>query len=169
MILTILQDLYAYTSWANQRVLDTAEQLAPEQFVADAGPSYGSLRNTFVHQMSAQWIWLERWKGNSPERMLSPEPFQDLASVRARWDELDRETRGFMSRLTEQRLQQVISYTTTEGQPRSYPMWQPILQQVNHATAHRSEAAVMLTNFGYSPGDLDYIVYLGVIRDSGTG
>lgn len=85
MILEVVRELYAYSTWANLRVLDTAEALDAEQFTADAGPSHGSLRNTLVHQF-------------------------------------------------------------------------------NHSTAHRSEAAVMLTNFGHSPGDLDYIVYLAEIE-----
>lgn len=166
MILEILQDLYAYNSWANQRVLDTTEQLTAEQFTADAGPSHGSLRNTFVHMMGGQQLWLARWKGGSPERMSDPERFPDLASVRQYWGKLDAETRAFVDQLTEQQLQQTISYTTTEGEPRSYPMWQPVFQQINHSTAHRSEAAVMLTNYGHSPGDLDYIVYRAIQRKS---
>ncbi len=47
-----------------------------------------------------------------------------------------------------------------ERESRAYPLWQLMLQQVNHATQHRSEAAVMLTQFGHSPGDLDFIIYL---------
>jgi uncharacterized damage-inducible protein DinB len=34
------------------------------------------------------------------------------------------------------------------------------LHQVNHATQHRSEAALLLTRFGYSPGWLDLLVYV---------
>jgi uncharacterized damage-inducible protein DinB len=37
------------------------------------------------------------------------------------------------------------------------PLWQAMVQLVNHGTQHRSEAAVILTAAGASPGDLDIV------------
>jgi len=160
MIIELIQTLYHYSGWANQRILDTASKGTAEQFLAEVGVSYGSLRDTLVHIMSSQWMWLMRWTGTSPRSRLEADEYPDLASIRARWGEIEADSRQFLSELTPARLGGVIDYLTIEGEPRSYPLWQLMLQQVNHATQHRSEAAVMLTQFGHSPGDLDFVVYL---------
>jgi uncharacterized damage-inducible protein DinB len=39
------------------------------------------------------------------------------------------------------------------------PVWQMLLHLANHGTQHRSEAALLLTGAGRSPGDLDLIDY----------
>ena len=160
MIVELIQTLYHYSAWANQKILDTAAKASAEQFLAEVGVSYSSLRDTLVHVMSSQWMWLMRWTGTSPRSRLEPAEYPDLASVRARWGEIEADSQQFLAELTPARLGGVVNYLTTEGEPRSYPLWQLMLQQVNHATQHRSEAAVMLTQFGHSPGDLDFVIYL---------
>jgi uncharacterized damage-inducible protein DinB len=47
-----------------------------------------------------------------------------------------------------------------QGEVWAYPLWQQLLHQTNHATQHRSEAALLLTRLGYSPGWLDLLVYV---------
>ena len=164
MITEIIRSLYDYSAWANQRILDTAAGLSQEQFTEKVGPSYGSLRNTFVHTMSGQWIWLERWQGRSPPAMMYRAGFPDLASIRTRWEEIEHDTRQYLDRINPDLLQEVISYTTTGGRPGAFPLWQVVVHQANHQTQHRSEAAVMLTNFERSPGDLDIVVYLSEMK-----
>ena len=39
------------------------------------------------------------------------------------------------------------------------PLWQCLAHVVNHGTQHRSEAAMMLTHWGQSPGELDLFYY----------
>ena len=155
-----IRTLYQYSAWANGRILDTAAGLAPGQLTEGAGASYGSVRDTLVHTMSAQWIWLQRWKGVSPRAMLRAGDFPDLDAIRTHWAALERETRDFVEGLGEAQLARVISYTNTRGQEWAYPLWQMLIHQVNHATQHRSEAAMLLTQMGHSPGDLDLLVYM---------
>ena len=55
-----LARLYDYGYWANGRLFPVIAQLTEEQFTQDVAGSYGSIRNTLVHVMSAEWGWLDR-------------------------------------------------------------------------------------------------------------
>ena len=88
MVGELIRALYRYNAWANGRVLDTAERLTPEQLVAGGGASFGSVRDTLVHTMGAQWLYLERWEGRSPRAMLDPREFPDLASIQRQFHHL---------------------------------------------------------------------------------
>jgi uncharacterized damage-inducible protein DinB len=160
MISTVIETLYQYNAWANGRILDSAAQLSLAQYLQAGGASFASVRDTLVHTLGGQWLYLERWQGRSPGALLSPEQFPDLATLRARWDEVERDTQAFVSGLSDARLGQVVAYTNTRGERWAYPLWQQMMHQVNHATQHRSEAAVMLTQCGCSPGWLDLLYFI---------
>lgn len=160
MISTAMRTLYQYNAWANGRILEAAAQLSPAQFLQARGASFASVRDTLVHTLSGQWLYLKRWQGRSPGALLSPEQFPDLAALSFRWDEVERDTQAFVSGLSEARLGQVVAYTNTRGERWAYPLWQQMMHQVNHATQHRSEAAVMLTQFGSTPGWLDLLYFI---------
>ena len=165
MICEAIQTLYRYNMWANLRILDATAHLSPQQFGAARGASFDSVRDTLVHTMSGQWIYLERWQGRSPRAVLDPQDFPDLVSLRARWNEIERETQAFLAALSEPDLGRVIEYTNPKGERWAYPLWQQMIHQVNHATQHRSEAAVMLTQFGFSPGWLDFLYFIDLQGD----
>ncbi len=65
-----------------------------------------------------------------------------------------------MAGLDDAALDREVRYTTTKGTPFADQLWQILLHVINHSTQFRSEAAVVLTTFGASPGDLDLIVFL---------
>jgi uncharacterized damage-inducible protein DinB len=166
MLTEAIRTMYRYNTWANAQIVDAATRLSPEQFVAGGGASFDSVRDTLVHTLAAQWLWLERWQGRSPRAMPAAGEFADLASVRARWDGIERATQAFVAALTEARLAEVVEYLNMEGVRWAYPLWQQMLHQVNHGTQHRSEAAVMLTHFGHSPGWLDFLYFIDVEKAS---
>ncbi len=165
MILEYLHKLYDYNYWANARILEAAANLTGEQFVAPGILSHGGVRDTLVHTLTAEWIWRMRCQERvSPTALLSVEDFPTLADLRTRWQAEEEALRAYVASLTNEDLNQTIPYTSSEGKPFSFILWQILVHVVNHGTQTRSEAAVLLTDYGYSPGDLDLIYY---IRDHG--
>jgi uncharacterized damage-inducible protein DinB len=150
--------LYAYSAWANTRILDTAERCTPAQLTIDTD-NLGSIRDTLVHAASSQSIWLQRWQGISPRAQWDPAEFADLAALRTRWTEVEDATSKYLASLEEPELARVVAYVNFQGETWTYPLWQQLLHQVNHATQHRSEAALLLTRLGHSPGMLDVLYF----------
>jgi uncharacterized damage-inducible protein DinB len=164
MILGFIRHLYQYNAWANRRILDAAGRVNPSQLQAGTILSFGSVLHTLVHIMSAQWLWLNRWQGLSPTAMLDPGLFPDLESLCSHWEKLEQETRDFVFSCTEADLLGVGSYRNFRGEVWSYPLWQQMLHQANHATQHRSEAAVILSGWDCSPGSMDFLFFVDDVR-----
>ena len=160
MIKEMILEVYAYNAWANNRILETAAKLTDEQYRANSNPSFGSVHNTLVHIMSTQWVWLSRWVGSYPRKHLDPTGFAGLSEVRTRWNEVESNTHLYISRCSEENLAGHLSYINSQNAKKAYPLWQLMLHQINHATQHRSEIALILTCFNQSPGPMDFIVFL---------
>jgi uncharacterized damage-inducible protein DinB len=155
-----IQLLFEYDAWAWQRVLAQAARLTPEQYVAPAPTPQGSLRGTLVHGLSAERTWLLRWQGESPAALLREEDVPTYAALAAAWEQVRTGLDAFVAGVTDAELAATLQYKTTKGAPMTNVLWQIIAHVVNHGTQHRSEAAMILTQYGYSPGDLDFIVFL---------
>jgi uncharacterized damage-inducible protein DinB len=158
---TSLLTLYDYSCWATDRVLTACRRAGEAAFLAPRPELYyGSLRNTLVHVLSAEWIWRTRCQeGVSPTALLSPEHFPGIDALADRWSSEVLAMRGYLAGLTAEALEQVIDYKTTRGQPMQEVLWHLLVHVINHSTQHRSETAMTLTALGCSPGDLDMIVF----------
>src|SRR4029077_12589430 len=66
MTIDDIRSLYAYNAWANQRIFESIGQLTPPQLAQPLGGSFSSIRDTVAHIVFAEWLWLRRWKGESP-------------------------------------------------------------------------------------------------------
>ncbi|HEX2993264.1 MAG TPA: DinB family protein [Anaerolineales bacterium] len=152
--------LYQYNQWANGKILKAAANATPDQYLASASFPHGGLRSTLVHVLSAEWIWRKRWEGSSPTSLFKPEEFPTFVSLCTRWTEEEKQLMDFVESLTDERLNGAIDYTNTSGKPFTRTLWHMMAHVVNHGTQHRAEAAAMLTELGYSPGDIDFIYFL---------
>jgi len=151
----LIREHYDYHRWANRRLFDVAHSLGTEATGRDLGKhwSFPTLKAMFAHLYAADSVWLSRWKGQSPTRLLGDKDFASMADLREKWDALEAEQRAFVESLKDADLTRSVEYKNTEGAQFRVPLG-PLLQHVvNHATHHRSEVATMLTIISGSPPD----------------
>lgn len=154
-----LRELFDYNRWARDRILDVAAALTPEDFARDMGSSFPSVRDTLVHIMSAEWVWLSRLRGVSPDGM--PSEWKTLApdGIRAAWRELDASITTYLASLHDADLDRVLEYRNIAGQPFSSTVQQILRHVINHSTYHRGQLTTMLRQLGATPPATDLILY----------
>jgi uncharacterized damage-inducible protein DinB len=160
MNLDDIRRLFDYTEYANHLVLDAAEGLTEEQRRFDFKISHGSIHGTLVHMAGAEWIWLERWRGTSHSRIWTADDFPEPAALRARWSEIEAGRRELLEGLSEERLQQDLSYKNIKGDEFTLPLVEQMQHVVNHATLHRGQVVGMIRQLGVQPPVVDLLYYL---------
>jgi uncharacterized damage-inducible protein DinB len=159
MDVPLIQELYRYNRWANDRVFEAVAALSPQDFTKDLCNSYPSVRDTLTHIVSGEWIWLQRWKGTSPRQMFDPEEFSELKPLRARWGELSADQNAFLGAVTRERLRAVLPYVNLKGQTWRYPLWRQMYHVVNHSSYHRGQLTTMLRQLKAVPVPTDFLVF----------
>lgn len=153
--------LFEYNSWANSRVLTATAKVSPVQFVAPANVSHGSLRGSLVHVLGAEIVWrLRCQEGLSPPALPAESEFPSYTALVNRWQEEERAMWAYLHSLRDDDLVRPVHYRTTKGAPHENILWHLLAHVVNHGTQFRAEAAVILTGYGHSPGDLDMLLFL---------
>ena len=161
--------LFDYNDWADARILAACTRVTPEQYAAPNSYGRGGLRATMVHILDNLWQQRITLQGYYREPLadeaaydateLHEDAFPTLPMLRERWMIEQREMRAYLDTLTEETLNGTIRYVIP-GAVREHVVWHLLLDAINHATQHRSEAAVLLTDYGQSPGDFDFGMFL---------
>lgn len=140
--------LFAYDRWATTKILDTSQKVMDDDWVESNRIDRRGLGGILVHALGAHERWRSGWQGlERPARreelpIVAPQELQ--AAWVAEWSILDE----YLAALSDD---------DADGEWDELTRWHTFVHVVNHGTQHRSEAAVLLTIFGHSPGDLDLI------------
>jgi uncharacterized damage-inducible protein DinB len=113
-----------------------------------------------VHVLSAESVWLSRWKGETRTSMLAAADFPDQAALRKGWQEEESKMRAFFETVDDAVLARVIDYKALNGAPFSNPLYQMLQHVVNHGSYHRGQITTLLRQFGAAPPkQLDLIAF----------
>jgi uncharacterized damage-inducible protein DinB len=160
-----IRTLFDYNYWARDRIMRSALLVTPEQFTAANTSSYGSLRGTLVHNLRSEIIWRKRLQAEQPSMIIPLDlDFPTPQALMPAWAAEETLMRAYLSGMTDADLEKSLEYKNSKGVVFHNVIWGILTHIVNHGTQHRAEAAAMLTDFNFSPGDIDLIVY---VREKG--
>jgi uncharacterized damage-inducible protein DinB len=155
--LELLRAFYEYNEYANNRLLESASKLSEADFSRELTVSFGSIEGNLAHIVAGQVVWLERWRTGSNSRSLEEaQALRGLDAVREAFNRSHLDLNEFMNGLTDERLNSVLAYTDSRGDPYKRELWKLVLHVGNHGSYHRGETAIALTGIGHNPGNLDY-------------
>jgi uncharacterized damage-inducible protein DinB len=162
-----IQLLYEYDRWANNRVLQAVSALSAEQFTRDLGGSFRSVRDTLVHIIGGEWVWLAYWKevAHSPalltdlrnrrDALFNPAGFPNVPAVKLKWAEVEKLQVEFVNRVTNESLEKMLPFRTTQ-----ISLAHLMQHLANHSTYHRGQVTLMMRQLDAEPLATDFHVFL---------
>lgn len=154
-----IQDLYAFNRWANARMRDAVSKLSDEEFSRDLKNSFPSIRDTVLHVMTSEWVWLARWLGTSPTAMPDAWRGYTLSQINNEWAAVEIAQSAFVEKLTDAELDRVVAYRNLKGESHTNLLWQLLRHMVNHSTYHRGQVTTMLRQLGHNAVSTDLVLW----------
>ena len=160
-----IEQLIDYNYWANGLILKYCEKLPAEEFTRENEKNQESIRNILAHIMLAESLWLDRMQGKSYileefKKFFRLDRYPTIKECYNYWFDIELRMRDFLANMPEAQLIQTFDYARSDGSELEDRYVDIFTQLTLHGMQHRAELAAILTDLGYSPGNLDYIFYL---------
>jgi uncharacterized damage-inducible protein DinB len=154
-----LQAMFEYVRWADQQMLAASRTVPDDGYFKEQHISIGSIHKLLVHCMAAQWIWLSRWRGESPTRLENHEDYPTRDALMQRWPLVHSAMTDFLGVQSPKSLSRDVQYRSTRGELFSLPLGDLMLHVIDHETYHRGQVNTMIKHAGGQPSNLSFLSY----------
>lgn len=154
-----LRHLFDYGHWANGKLFEVIGRLTADEFAGPLSGPHGSVRNTMVHLLSAEWGWLDRCGGPGRGPQLKPDDYPTPDALRGLWRTVEGHARVFLSTLTDGDVTREVAYSLPAGPTHALTVGEMLLHAANHGTHHRGQVSLVLRARGHSPDNFDLLLF----------
>lgn len=153
--------MFEYHFTITCKLLELAGEL--EEALVKEVPAGGhrSVHDLLFHLLATDRSWRLGLEVGSQPEWLKRESHADLASLR---DLLDREEAAwdqYWTTLPEAGIEESVEISAGDGRVMPFPRWKVAHHLLLHGMQHHAEIAQLLSQYGKSPGDIDFIFYRG--------
>ncbi|MDJ1505875.1 DinB family protein [Xanthocytophaga agilis] len=158
-------ELADYTIWANGIIIKWLNQINDEQWEQVICSSFSSIKQTTLHIVSAQKIWIDYWK-NIPEPAFLSVEFKgtktDLIEI---WDKLSNDLKNFIEIYPEDKYLQPVTFRWPRGGEGKMEFWQSFTHMLNHTTYHRGQLVTLLRQANFTAlTSTDLATYYHIVK-----
>lgn len=143
-------ELAEFSNWADNRVINWLTQITDEQWNKTAISSFGSIRDTAIHIVSAKKIWLDFWTHASNPVYLSLEFTGTRLELINIWKTISAELRSFIENYPIKNYTNEISVKKPNGELSTMEFRKTFPHMINHSTYHRGQLVTLLRQSGFS-------------------
>lgn len=147
--------LFRHNLWANTLLFEQCAQLSEEQLNSTVIGTYGSIFDTLEHIANAERSYWHRLKTGQPFRKPEGARKPTISELQI---SIQSSGVGLVEIAPTIQPQDGVE-VNWEGTPRTVPSAVILTQVINHATEHRAQIMVMLTQLGIQPLELDSWAY----------
>jgi uncharacterized damage-inducible protein DinB len=144
-----------YLFWVRDRILAAAAALSEDEFRSGETVATRDLRATLVHQLENEWAWRSRLSESAfPVDGLKAEDYATLEEFVGHWHAEERLLRAWFGDLSDAQLAAL-----PPGEANVLPLWRYLMYVVTHGIQQFSEAALLLSRLGHSPGEIGFLAF----------
>lgn len=154
-LMDTITTLFSHNLWANLRLLDRCTELSNEQIDTTVSGTFGSIRDTFQHITLAEKSYFSRI--STGLRYHRPNDAKTL-SILEMMESLRETGEGLIEWAQKVQSDDKV-LIDWDGTQREVPKTILLTQAINHATEHRAQIMVIMTQLGIQPPDLDSWTY----------
>lgn len=155
-----LTTLFRHNLWANLQLLEHCAELSSEQLDATVSGAFGSIRDTFQHITLAERSYFSRI--STGHRYHHPEDAKPM-TISEMMEALRETGLGLVDWAQKVQAEDRV-LIDWDGTPRQVPKTVILTQVINHATEHRAQIMVIMTQLGIQPPDLDSWTYFNELE-----
>ena len=143
------------SAWADRNLLDGCAALTSEELERDFRISHGSILSTLRHTYDGERVWLlcltttadlGTWR--LPQ---GPAPELSLDTLRLEWPNLWRDYDGWLSEVSDAKLEIELMLQLPGGVEQRFPRWKILRHVLEHSTLHRGQVVGMIRMLGHTP------------------
>ena len=159
MTLHEIKLLHAFNAWDTNRIFDAVGALPADDVLKDMKSSHQGIHGTLFHIVAGEKIWLSRWVGNPDARLMAASEAPSLADVKAVWEKAGFDMAKFLGSMSDKKLHETFTMTTSTGQTYTHLYWQAIQHLVDHSSYHRGQIITLMRQLGHTPPSTGLIAF----------